>query len=199
MDKIIQFIAANATAFVSTVAALAAWIPFVVERISLKRRKLSATVVDYRIIEDASVFDSRGENKITGTILILVMNCFVTEKSLFAKDYKIKVFLNEDTQANGIVFDGETKEKYNGREKILEIPVEYNFNLHREIVHDKDNVRVFPLLFRNVAFDSVTSIEKIVFEFKGNKETKTLIIEQKDIPVHNRMGLIWRFMKDVQP
>lgn len=193
----IEFIIKYWAQILSIVGA-AAWIPLVIAHFSLKHRKLSATVVDYRIIENAFVSDSSGENKITGTILILAMNCFVTEKSLFAKDYKIKVFLKEDTQANGIVFDGDTKERYKGKEKILEIPQEYNFNLHREIIHDKDNVRIFPLLFRNVAFDNIASIEKIVFKFKGNKETKKLVVEQKDIPVHNRMGLIWRFMKDVQ-
>ena len=198
MEKIIQFVITNADAFISTVAAFAAWVPFVVEYISLKRRKLSATVVDYRIIENASVFDSIGKNKITATILILAVNCFVTERSFFAKDYKINVFLDEDTRANGIVFDGETREKDNGKEKNLEIPIEYNFNLHREIVHDEDNVRIFPLLFKNIAFNNIASIKKIVFEFKGNKETKILTIEQKDIPVHNRMGLICKFMKDVQ-
>ena len=198
MKEFIQFITNNVPAIISTVAALAAWVPFLVDWMTLKRRKLSATVVDYRIIEDASAFDSRGENKITGTILILAMNCFITGKSLFAEEYKIKAFINDCTQAAGVVFDGETKEICNGGDKILEMPVDYNFNLHREIIHDKDNVRIFPLLFRNVAFNDIKCIEKIVFEFSGNKETKTLIIEQKDIPVHNRMGLIWRFMKDVQ-
>ena len=80
MKEFIQFITNNVPAIISTVAALAAWVPFLVDWMTLKRRKLSATVVDYRIIEDASAFDSRGENKITGTILILAMNCFITGK-----------------------------------------------------------------------------------------------------------------------
>ena len=193
MKEVINFLLKYGITIISIFAALAAWVPFMLERWRVKKRIPSCVVVDYRIMDQGSVSDSNRENKIDGTILVLALNCFVSEKALFAKDYTIEACVRGETKTSGVLFDGEIKESNTNR--IMTIPNEYNFNLHREIVQDKDNVRIFPFLLKNVAFSDIKDIDYIKITFKGNKETKTLHIKQSDIPVYNRMGFISKFLK----
>ena len=146
-------------------------------------------------MNNGNISDSNYENKINGTILVLALNCFVSEKALFAKDYSIEACIKVTTKTTGIVFDGMVTEKENEIKKTLTIPDDYNFNLHREIVQDKDNVRIIPFLLKNVMFDDIKDVNYIKITLQGNKETKTLLIEQEDFPVYNRMGFLCRFVK----
>ena len=176
MNELISYWLNNGMSIVSIVAALAAWAPFFFEHWIVKRRTPSCVVVDYKIMEDGGVSDSNRENKIEGTILVLALNCFVSKKALCAKEYSIEACVRGETKTSGVLFDGEIKELNTNR--IMAIPNEYNFNLHREIVQDKDNVRIFPFLLKNVAFSDIKDIDYIKITFKGNEETKTLHIKQ---------------------
>ena len=197
MKEVINFLLKYGITIISIFAALAAWVPFMLERWRVKKRIPSCVVVDYRIMDQGSVSDSNRENKIDGTILVLALNCFVSEKALFAKDYTIEACVKKDTKTVGILFDGEITEieGVTKKKKALNIPDEYNFNLHREIVQDKDNVRILPFLLKNVAFDDIKDVDYIKVTIKGNKETKILRIQQSDFPIYNRMGFLHKFVE----
>lgn len=189
-------------ALVISLVGAAAWIPAIVNLVQIKRRKVEGTIVDYRIIQDAKVEDSTRTKKEIGTILMLGINFFIADKSFFAKNYEINVSLSSGGKLKGIIVDGVLIEHNDNEEFLFLNPLDFNFNLRREIVPDKDNIRIVSIMIQNANFDKIEQINEVEFIFKNEEKgkrkiVKSVIFKKEDFPEFNRMRFIDNFFKKV--
>lgn len=188
-------------ALVISLVGAAAWIPAIVNWVGIKRRKIRGTIVDHRILENGEVYDSTRDQTEKGTILMLAINFFVSYESFFAKDYDINVRLKNGGDLKGILIDGKITEKsLDGGKGVFICPQEYNFNLHREIIADRDNIRILPMMIKSANFSSVDEIEYIEFIFMndmvGKKAAKkSVIFSSGDFPKFNHMRFIEDYLR----
>ena len=112
----------------------------------------------------------------------------------------MKVYLNNNTSSEAEILDGPMYEKQGQENYVITCPNDYNFNLHREIVYDKDNIRIIPLLAKNISFDTIEQIDKIEIVLKNEILEKKIIIQNKDFPKLNRMVFFEQFVSktDIQ-
>ena len=180
--------------FIIGIIGAAAWIPTVVSYYKIKKRKIVGTIVDYRVIAEAEVENAEKTEKANGTILILGLNLFIAHESFFAHNCKIEVKLKDEKKYNGKIVDGTLIEKSNGVRSPFSCPKEYNFNLHREIIAEKDNVRIIPFIVENANFKSINEVQQISIVLEndsdGSKHSKTIVFSSENFPGFNHMKFI---------
>ena len=154
-ETIVNFVKNNwldIISFVIGIIGAAAWIPTLVGSHKIKKRKIIGIVVDHRVISDAKVKNAAGVEKAKGTILMLAVNWFIAHESFFIHNCKTEVTLNDDKVYTGDIVDGSFVEHTDGVDATFLCPKEYNFNLHREIIAEKDNIRIVSLMIKNSDF-----------------------------------------------
>ena len=193
----------NRITFVLSFIGALAWIPSIVqlvvqvfEKVSIHKRKIKMNIVDIQTLSSAKVTNAYNTKCLEGSILVLAVNMFIADVSFFANEVYGKVYIGTTGKTvvkNACLVDGEIVAKFDVGEKILDIPDENNFNLHREIICEKDNVRVLPFMVEDVVNLSVRGIEKIEIIFEG-KEKKKVVIKNQDFPQFNHMGFLKKRM-----
>ena len=176
-----------------SIIAAGAWIPILIGFFTEKNRKVCANLVDYRIIESAKATDSTGKNKIQGTILSLGINFYIPKKSFFTSELEMKIKLKNNAETNCQLLDGSVGEQRTDGIYFYTNPIEYNFNMHREIIAEKDNVRIIQIMAKNIEFSSIDEIEYVSFtliERNIRRIKKQVTIYSKDFPIYNRMRFI---------
>lgn len=182
----------------SVLAIIVALVPLVIKHIQVKRRKIYANVVDYNIITNAVVKSYDNSIEFRGTTLLLAVNYFVSNESYFAENYNITAYLKSGSTSKVVITDGTYTIHISDNKSVsFEIPSDYNFNLHKEIISEKDNIRVIPLMLVDTAIDKIDDIERIIFTFKNHRECKKVELNSNDFPTINKMKFLCEFEKDV--
>ena len=196
-EAIVNFLKTNWLALFSlavSIVGAASWIPTMKKNSEIKKRKITGTIVDYRVISDAEVENAEKTEKANGTILMLGLNLFIAHESFFAHNCKIEVELKDEKKYNGKIIDGTLIEKSNGVRSPFSCPKEYNFNLHREIIAEKDNVRIIPFIVENANFKSINEVQQISIVLEndsdGSKYSKTIVFPSENFPGFNHMKFI---------
>lgn len=193
------------TLILSIIGALA-WIPSLIQLsiqligyIKKHKRKIKMNVVDIKDIGKATVGDAYKTREKDGTILLLAANVFVPKESYYSEDIEVTAFIETTGKTQlrkGILIDGEIIIHSEKESKLLNIPEENNFNLHREIICESDNVRAFAFMFEDSVF-SIRSIQKLEILFKG-KPNKKVVLHSYDFPVFNHMGYFAKHMEHIK-
>jgi hypothetical protein len=196
-EIIINFAKTNWLALLSFVVSIigaASWFPVLSKSRKIRKRKIIGTIVDHRVISDAKVQNASGVEKAKGTILMIAVNLFVAHESFFVYDCKAEVQLHDGKVYKGNIVDGVLSEKTSGTTATFTCPKEYNFNLHREIIAEKDNIRIISLMIENSDFHCVDEVQQIKFIFESGAEkalcSKTVIFTRADFPELNHMNFI---------
>ncbi len=169
----------------------AAWIPAIVqiiysvrEKNETKNRTISMQIIDTKLFYGVSIYEcgKTADSSKSGSVVLLATNMFVPEKSFFVDSYSIKLKLeNIDKPITAKIIGNVDIIKDNIKTNKITIPVKYNFNLHREIICEKDNIRVFAIFVENHNVVSEKNIEEIEFEFKGSEDIKMVAINDESI------------------
>lgn len=182
----------------SVLAIFVALVPLLVELIKRKCRKIYANIVDYNIITNAEVCNCYYTEKETGTLLLLAINLFVPYESFFVENYEINAKLKSGTVSRAIITDGGiTIHRNDGKDTEFIIPSDYNFNLHKEIICEQDNIRIFEIMLLDATVDTILDIDSIEFIFKNSKSKKIVTIGTEHFPKFNKMQFLSEFDKDV--
>ena len=166
----------------------AAWIPTIVqiiysvqEKKEIKNRTMSMQLIDTEVFNGVSIYECRKaiNSSKSGSVVLLATNMFIPEKSFFVNSFSVKLKLcNIDEEINAKILGNVDLAKDEFKINSITIPNEYNFNLHREVICEKDNIRVFALFIENYKISSIRNIEEISFVLKGTDDTKTIIIDR---------------------
>lgn len=177
----------NGSDIISIIGA-AAWIPAIVqiiyslrEKKEIKNRIISMQLIDTEVFNGVSIYECRKaiNSSKSGSVVLLATNMFIPEKSFFVNSFSVKLKLcNIDEEINAKILGNVDLAKDEFKINSITIPNEYNFNLHREVICEKDNIRVFALFIENYKISSIRNIEEISFLLKGTDDTKTIIIDR---------------------
>lgn len=181
----------------SILAIVVALVPLVLEYFKTKNRKIYANVVDYNIITDATVHNFDDSECRKGTLLLLAVNLFIPYKSFFVETQEITAQLNSGTISKAIITDGDLTINKNNKDFEFVLPTDYNFNLHKEIICEQDNVRIFEIMLVDSTIGSIDDIKNIKFVFKNRECKKTITLETKDFPNFNKMRFLSEFETDI--
>lgn len=176
--------------FILGVIGAAAWLPSIAEYFRIKNREIKANIVDYKVCYNAVMNHANKRDKIEGTILLLAINLYIPDRSYFVDEYEINISLQGKTKTKVTTIDGDLTLHYEKGDVDFKLPNEYNFNLHREIVAEKDNIRIFKVILENVSVDSITKVSEIEFIFNDGKMKKTIKVTPKDLPDFNKMNFL---------
>lgn len=177
-------------------AIIVALVPLVVEHIKIKNRQIYANVVDYSIVTNATVSNYDNTESATGTLLLLAVNLFVPHKSFFVETYEIAAQLKSGTVSRAIITDGSLTIHKNNKDLEFILPSDYNFNLHKEIICESDNIRIFEIMLVNAAITSKDDIDNLKFVFKNSECKKSIVLKTKDFPNFNKMRFLSEFEID---
>ncbi len=177
-----------------------AWIPAIVqiiysvrEKKEIENRTISIQLVDTKVFYNTSTNECRNHANLSkpGSVVLLATNIFVPEKSFFVGSYSIKLKLSNIKEPIIADIIGNVDiVNTNYQLYRLTIPNKYNFNLHREIICEKDNLRVFAIFVEHYNIMSDKNIEWIEFEFKGTEDTKKVTLEKESISTYVRCNFL---------
>lgn len=174
----------------SIIGALA-WTPGIIKLIQIHRRKICSNIVDFDIITNAKTSSYDNKKHLNGTLVIIAANFFISDRSFFITNYDINVKLKSGTMSNAILFDGSvTVNRLSENERIFSLPKKYNLNLHKEIICEKDNIRILPLMLKNATINNIDEIEYVEMTFVNNRIKKTIRYDSKDFPDFNKGDFI---------
>ena len=177
-------------------AILVALVPLAVEHIKIKKRKIYANVVDYSIVTNATVSNYNNTEKANGTLLLLAVNLFVPYKSFFVEKYEIKAKLKSGTISKAIITDGDLTIHKNNKDIEFILPSDYNFNLHKEIICEKDNVRTFEIMLVDSSITTKDDIDNLQFVFENRECKKSIVLKTENFPNFNKMKFLSEFEMD---
>ena len=181
----------------SVLAIIVTLLPFVINLITNRSRKIYANIVDYSIVTNAVVSNYNDSEKLHGTLILLAVNLFIPFKSFFVEDYEITAKLKSGTASKAVIADGSLTIHRGTRNMNFSIPSSYNFNLHKEIICEQDNIRIFEIMFVDASIVDIDNIEYIEFKFANKKQVKTITLESNHFPKFNKMKFLCEFEKDV--
>ena len=177
----------------------AAWIPTIYknkeekeEKERIENRKIEMNIFDYVLIDKVSK-ETCNDIHVNGSLLMLAVNLYIPDKSFFAKSCTIKLDLVNGFSGYGYIVDGSFKILNRKGTKKLNIPHEYNFNLHREIIHDKDNIRIIAIEIPNKSIQDIANINGIKFTLTDRKNQKDIVITTQDFPCINTSDFLDKF------
>lgn len=189
--------------FLSIIGA-AAWIPAILqyvesnkEKQKLADRKIEMSVFDFAITTNVCKKNFQGD-LIYGSLLVLAVNLYVPDKSFFAKNSHICIKFRESNPRYAYIVDGNF-EMCNGKiTRHLPIEQEYNFNLHREIIHDKDNLRTIAIFIPDKEISCCNRIDEIIFTLSDEKNDKTIVLTKADFPIINNSTFLDEIRKTLE-
>lgn len=185
---------------VIAVIGAAAWIPAIVqiiysvrEKNETKNRTISMQLIDTKAFYNVSIYECGNPTNLSksGSVVLLATNIFIPEKSFFVDSYSIKLKINNiEKLITAKIIGNVDIVKDNKQSNRLTIPIKYNFNLHREIICEKDNLRVFAVFVEEYSVMSDKNIEKIEFEFKGTEDTKIVTLDEESISTYVKCNFL---------
>ncbi len=178
----------------------AAWIPAIVqlywavrEKKEIKGRKISMQIVDSKVFSNVSI-EKFGKHRCYhdgSSVVLLATNIFIPEKSFFVDRLFVELKLvNTEEKIIPEIIGNAIITKNNMATNHLQIPIEYDFNLHREIICERDNIRLFALFIEDYDICSIENIENIVFKLKGSEGVKTINLNECDICLYKNSNVI---------
>lgn len=159
------------------------WLRFK-ERLAIRNRKIDVSTID--VYSETKEID----NEKSGFILLLMVNMFIPEKSFFI----------EKAIAN-IRFCGNRNKKVKLIEssiisvtKKMDIPIfipnEYNFNMHREIICERDNIRIIAFEIDEIVNSNIGNIEELELVFEGFEGKKKVVITGEELRNHENTNVL---------
>lgn len=154
------------------------------EKLAIRNRKIDISTIDvYSKIKEI-------DNEKSGFILLLMVNMFIPEKSFFI----------EKAIAN-IRFCGNHHKKIKLIEssiisvtKKMDIPIlipnEYNFNMHREIICERDNIRIIAFEIDEIVNSNIGNIEELELVFEGSEGKKKVVITGEELREHENTNVL---------
>lgn len=184
-----------------SVIGAAAWLPIVfgpIIRFIVNRcRKVQATILDSRILTNGKGVSVDRKQIKNGTILMIVVNLFITKVPFFAKNISVKVKLKNGAELNSEILDFSTLTSNNddGSKSGFSVPDDKEFNISRTIQPDTDNVKYIAILVESANFSKIDEIENIeirLFCLKNRWRlfSKKIILNSNDFPTFNSANLI---------
>ena len=194
-----EFIKNNWTEILSVIGA-AAWLPIVfgpIIRFIVNRcRKVQATALDARILTNGTGVSVDRTQK-NGTILMIVVNLFITKVSFFARNISVKVKLKNGAELNSEILDFSTITSNNddGTNSGFSVPDEKEFNISRTLKPDTDNIKYIAVLVESANFSRIDEIENIEIRLfclrnRWRLFSKKIILNSNDFPTFNSANLI---------
>lgn len=191
-----EFIINNWAEILSVVGA-SAWLPIIFSTIFNCLRRISATVLDFRILTNGKGVSVGKREKKNGTILIFVANFFIRKVPFFARKLSVKVRLKNGGKLNSEILDLSTITSNNddGSVSGFSVPDEKEFNISRTIHADTDNIKYVAVLVESANFSKIHEIEEIEIRmYYYNKKIKLLskkvLLKIDDFPTFNSANLI---------
>ena len=122
------------------------------------------------------------------------MICQIPYKSFFVENYDISARLKSGVVVKAIITDGSlTIHRKNNIDIEFGLPSEYNFNLHKEILSERDNIRIFEIMLIDSSVERIEDIECIIFEFKNSECKKRIVLNAKAFPDFNKARFLSEF------
>lgn len=178
--------------FILSILGASAWIPYLIDYFKKHNRKIQAHVFDFSIYPNMQTANADYTQIQKGTIILLAVNLFIPLESYFVEEYEIKAYLKSGSVADAIILDGgfgsEPKEKF--------IKDEFNFNIHKGIINDTDNIRIIPIMLKEIDITDIDGIRQLNFTFKNCKRNKKLIITTEEFPIYNKNGFISKCLEE---
>ena len=195
-----KFIKENWTEILSIIGA-AAWLPIIfkpiIRGIINCFRKVRVTALDSRVLTNATAVSVWNEEKIGGTILMLTVNLYIKDITLFAKKISVKVTLKDKTVSNCEMLDFSTITSHNddGTESTFHVPIKEEFNISRTINPNVDNIKHIAAIVKSTTFSNIDEISEIEIRlFYRKKEcnlfSKKILLKPSDFPKFNSSHLI---------
>ncbi len=187
------------TLILSIIGALA-WVPIVIEYIKIKNRKIQGSIVDFFCIYDTKLTSYDGKESKSGTLVLLLMNFFVAKESVYVNSIDATVTLTSGTTASVELIDGRITVDDDSNNPIEEvcIPDDMNLNLHREIIAEKDNIRIVPLLLINTTISNFDEIDCFSLKFNKSKQSKNVIIKREQFPKFNKNSILRKYFENIR-
>ena len=198
LNMILEFLKNYWDECLSVLSILVALVPLIIDCIKVRKRTIFVNVVDYNIITNAKVSNCDNSESKEGTFLLLAANLFVPDKSFFVEEYEISATLKSGTVSKAMITDG-TFTIHNNNKKDVEfvVPSMYNFNLHKEIICEQDNIRIFQIMLLNSNIKGIDEISSINFSFKNKGCSKNITIETTPFPNFNKMKFLSEFEQEI--
>ena len=195
-----DFIKENWKEILSIVGA-AAWLPIVFKPIIRGAinyfRRVHIAALDSRVLTDATSVSVGKKEKIKGTILLLTVNLFIKEITLFARNISVKVKLKNGTVSNCEILDFSTLKSNNdnGTESTFDVPAKDEFNISRTIYPNVDNIKFIAVFVKGATFSSIDEVSEVEIKlfYRGIKcdlFSKTITLKPSDFPTFNSSHLI---------
>ncbi len=170
----------------------AAWAPALMdlflkakEAKDILERKIEMSVIDTIIKKIKDYPDG---------VLLLAANIYIPEKSFFCKNIKAVITLGNDEKITTEIIGKRTLYESDNSNCYVKIPNEYNFHLHREILCNKDNIRIIALPLRGMNTTEPKDIKKIKFIFEGDESTKSTKIYSDELKFCNNSTFLNEIM-----
>lgn len=175
-----------------SVVGAAAWLPVIFKVIVNYFRQIQVTVLDSRVLTNATAVSVGKKEKISGTMLLLAMNLFIKDITLFARKISVIVKLKDGTVANSEILDFSTLKSNNDDDttSIFDVPVKEEFNISRTINSNADNIKYMAFMVKSINFSSVDDISEIEIRifyncWKIKLFSKKVVIHSSDFPTFN--------------
>ena len=192
----LDFIKENWSEILSVVGA-AAWLPVIFSTVINKFRKVHITVLDSRVLTNASGVSVERKQKKQGTILLLATNMFIKKTTFFARSILVEVKLKNGASLKTelLDFSGITSNNSDDIESTYNVSIKNEFNISRTLYSDQDNVKFIAILVESATFSKTDEIDKICIYLSTNRFfkkflAKRIIINSQDFPTFNSSHLI---------
>lgn len=196
----LEFIKENWTEILSIFGA-AAWLPIIfkpiIRAVMNYFRQLHIATLDSRILTNATSISVGRKEKIKGTIILLTVNFFIKDITLFAKNISVMVKLKDGTVSNCETLDFSTLTSNNddGTESTFDVRIKDEFNISRTINPNVDNIKFIAVLVKSATFSNIDEISEIEIRLfyrniKCNLFSKRIILKPSDFPTFNSSHLL---------
>lgn len=154
------------------------------EKWAIRNRKIDVSTID--------VFSKSIEidNKKSGFVLILMVNMFIPEKSFFIENATANIRFCGVGHKKIKLIESSTISAVKKFDTPIFIPNEYNFNMHREIICERDNIRIIAFEIDEIANSNVGNIEELELVFEGSEGVKKVIITGKELREHENTKVL---------
>lgn len=186
--------------FILSILGAAAWLPIIATPLVDARRKISASLLECRILTNGIGVSAITEEKKVGVLVMLVVNIFRKNVDYYPTSIQA-VFKSKDGRtynAEILDFSAITSNNEDGKTH-FSIPVDMEFNVSRTIRGNADNIKAVAFLVEGAAFKSLSEIQEICINLNfGRWNSKTIKILAPDFPRFNSTRILSRFEERVQ-
>ena len=154
------------------------------EKLAIRNRKIDVSTID--VCSKTKEID----NEKSGFILLLMVNMFIPEKSFFIEKATANIRFCGNGHKKIKLIESSFISAVKKFDTPIFIPNEYNFNMHREIICERDNIRILAFEIDEIANSNVGNIEELELVFEGSEGKKKVVITGKELKEHENTKVL---------